>query len=82
MKKVSKKEIKNSVANVMHQTLFELQIAPTRKLKKLITDASKKFSAEIKSELKKQVKKEKKTLKKVSVKSEKKKPGVRSQKPE
>jgi hypothetical protein len=58
MKKVSRKEIRNTVAGVMHQTLFELQIAPTKKIKKLITDASKKFSDEIKHELKKQTKKE------------------------
>jgi hypothetical protein len=64
MKKVSKKEIRNNVETVMHQTLFTLQVAPTKKIKKMIEDAAKKFTAEIKRELKRQTKKETKAAKK------------------
>ncbi|MBT1695878.1 hypothetical protein KK083_03245 [Fulvivirgaceae bacterium PWU4] len=64
MKKASRKEIRNTVASVMHQTLFELQVAPTKKIKKLVTDASKKFADEIKNELKKQIARDEKVAKK------------------
>lgn len=64
MKKASRKEIRNTVASVMHQTLFELQVAPTKKIKKLVTDASKKFADEIKHELKKQTARDEKAAKK------------------
>lgn len=57
----------------MHQTLFELQVAPTKKIKKLVTDASKKFADEIKNELKKQTKKESKIEKQAKVVVKKKK---------
>lgn len=77
MKKASRKEIRNTVASVMHQTLFELQVAPTKKIKKLVTDASKKFADEIKNELKKQTKKEIKAEKQAKVVAKKKKKEVR-----
>jgi hypothetical protein len=62
--KISKKEIKDTVSNAMQQTLFDLQIAPSRKIKKMIADASKKFSGAIKRELKKQAVKAKAVKKK------------------
>jgi hypothetical protein len=65
MKKISKKEIKNTVEGAMTQALSEFEIsAPSKKTKKAITKATKKVSDEVKRELKKQKKKALKATKK------------------
>ncbi len=54
VKKISKKELKNTVNQVMSETLIKLDVSsPSKKTKKLLESISKKLSVQIKSDLKK-----------------------------
>jgi hypothetical protein len=65
MKKVSKKEIRNSVKESLDNIVSRYEIAdPSKKTNKLIRKVSKKISGELKGELKKHFKKMEKATKK------------------
>lgn len=69
MKKISKKEIQQSVNQSLLDVVNSLEInAPSKKTKKIIKKVSRKVSEELKSEIKKQFRTMKKASKSVDMK--------------
>lgn len=52
---MKKKDVKTKVQNALNLTLFELQVSPSKKIKKSIAEFSKEFSNRLKAEWKKQM---------------------------
>jgi SMC interacting uncharacterized protein involved in chromosome segregation len=61
---MKKKEIKTKIQNALNFALFEIQLTPSRKIKKSITEFSEHFTTRIKAEMKAQIRSEKELGKK------------------
>lgn len=56
---MKKKDVKNKIQNALNLIVFELQVSPSKKIKKSIIEFSKEFSARLKADWKEQEVKEK-----------------------
>jgi hypothetical protein len=66
---MKKKDVKAKIQNALNLILFELQVSPSKKIKKSISEFSQEFSVRLKDDWKKQLVEEKEKTKVKKVKN-------------